>query len=736
MNRKRHVVAIGFFLGLALLALYWPLLHASTHVGGTWTTDYYHFNWNFWWVRHALTTPGLTVYETNFVLFPFTTNLAYHTLTLFWYPVWAIVEPFIGTLAAMNVIYVISMTLTGYCTYLLLRREKVSAGLALAGGALLQLTPTMFMSIMVAQINYVALFWYPLQLLIWGQVARYAGQNRRGLLWASVMGIAFYAMMMTDYQHLLFLAFLLIPCGILTLVRAKDSGTRLRIIGFGIVALVVMVALLWFVGPLHYILTFDRSGLSPMSIDKADGIPFPDGYFSRFDIYERKITLGWVIMPALLLSLLVSLTPLRKRIQNRMRWFWLALVIVPLLLSLGPSVTIAGTAISTPYVPFHNLFGGLFRSPARFSSIITLGALIFIGQTWSPLLAKKRTPRLFFSVAIMLVILADAFLYELMPLQPPATPYSFYQQIGQETGKPYDDYAIVEVPVAGGSGEAWVAGGSAASGEGGFKPIETQFYGMTHHKRMLNGSIARAPLSNFWYWLYDDPMLAWLGQRRFLEPDKVEQQLRDRIFNWPIGYIVVHQDLVGKIGPTNQEIIGYFNSLPDLLCPMYVEGDAVAFRTTWHPDGCPPRTPPETSPGVYQIDIGESGDERYIGWGWHWQEEVPGLHVRWTGEYPQTLLYVDLPPQGYKFSLSAQSFYRDRQLEVLVNGVSVGTQTVPTANLATLEYDIPAAAVGDGKHITITLAYDSTDSPADVGLGGDTRKLAIMVDWVRFAADS
>ncbi len=736
MDRKRHFVAVVFFLGLSVLALFWSLLHASSTVGGTWTTDYYHFNWNFWWARHALTTPGLNVYETNYVLFPYTTNLAYHTLTLFWYPVWALLEPFIGTLAAMNAIYVISMTLTGYFTYLLLVREKVWPGLALAGGALLQLTPTMFMSIMVAQINYVALFWYPLQLLIWGQVVRNADQNRRGVFWALIMGLALYAMMMTDYQHILFLAFLLVPYGMLALIRAKDTAVRLRIVGLGVLALLMMVTLLWFAGPLPFILSFDRSGLSPMSIDKADGIPFPNGYFSRFDIYERKITLGWVIMPSLLIALMVSLTPLRRKIQNRMRWFWLALVIMPLLLSLGPTMTVGGATISTPYVPFHNLFGGLFRSPARFSSIIILAALIFIGQTLTPLLAKKRLPRLLLSVPIMLVVLADAFLYELMPLQPPATPYSFYAKMGEETGILYDNYVVVEVPVAGGSGEAWVPGGSQASGEGGFKPIEAQFYGMTHHKRMLNGSIARAPLSHFWYWLYDDPMLAWLGQRRFLEPDQVESQLRDRIFNWPIGYIVIHQDLVGKIGPTNQEIIGYFNSLPDLLCPVYVEGDAVAFRSTRHPDGCPPRTPPEMTLGTYQIDIGDSGDERYIGWGWHWQEQVPGLHVRWTGEYPQTLLYVDLPPQDYKLTLSAQSIYRDRQLEVLVNGQSMGTQTVPADNLAALDYTIPAEVIGDGKHITITLAYDSADSPADVGLGDDIRKLAVMVDWIHFQADS
>lgn len=736
MNRKRHFVVIAFYLGLSILALFWPLLHAATHVGGTWTTDYYHFNWNFWWMRHALTTPGLNVYETNFVLFPFTTNLAYHTLTPFWYPLWAITEPLIGTLASMNLIYVVSMTLTGYFTFLFLLREKITVGLALAGGALFQLTPTMFMSIMVAQINYIALFWYPLQLLLWGQVVRYADKGWRGVAWAIVQGLAFYAMMMTDYQHILFLAFLLIPYGLITLFRLKTLRSRLQLMGLGVLALALMTILLWFVGPLPYILSFDRSGLSPMSIDKADGIPFPNGYFSRFGIWEREISLGAIIVPALLLALFISLTPLRQRIHKPIRWFWLALVVFPLLLSFGPSLMIAGTIIATPYVPFHNLFGGLFRSPARFAPILIFPALIFIGQTLSPLLAKNRMLRLWFPTAAMLLILGDVFLYPLMPLQLPATTYTVYEKMGQEQSEPYDDYVVLEVPVAGGSGEAWVAGGSAASGEGGFKPMETQFNGMTHHKRMLNGSIARAPLSNFWYWLYDDPMLAWLRQRRFLEPENVQAQLEDRIFNWPIGYIVIHQDSIGKIGPTNQEIIGYFNSLPDLLCPAYVEGDAVAFRTAWHPDGCPPRTPPETESGVYRIDMGDTGDERFIGWGWYWQEDVPGLRVRWAGAYPEALIYVDLPPDNYRLTIATQAFNRDRELEILVNGTSVGTQTAQVAQLTTLEYNIPAEVIGDGQHVTVALAYKSADAPADIGVGGDTRTLSIMVDWIQFAADS
>jgi len=194
--------------------------------------------------------------------------------------------------------------------------------------------------------------------------------------------------------------------------------------------------------------------------------------------------------------------------------------------------------------------------------------------------------------------------------------------------------------------------------------------------------------------------------------------------------------MIGLNGPTTQEIIGYLNSLPDLVCPVWLEHEAVVYRSTWHPDGCPPRTPPQTSPGVYHIDIGTAGDEKYIGWGWHWPEVVGGATTwRWTGEYPQTQVYVDWPAGAYTVSLAAQAFYRPRTLKVLANGVLLGDAvTVKPDSLQTLTFNLPADVVKDGKHITLTLDYDGVVVPKDVGQGGDERKLAVAVDWIDFKA--
>jgi hypothetical protein len=219
--------------------------------------------------------------------------------------------------------------------------------------------------------------------------------------------------------------------------------------------------------------------------------------------------------------------------------------------------------------------------------------------------------------------------------------------------------------------------------------------------------------------------MAWLGQRRLLEPDVVTKQLRERIFSWPISYIVVHQELIGKIGPTPQEILGFLNAQTELVCPVWVEGDAVVYRTAWHPAGCPARTPPERETGVYQIDLGESGDEKFIGQGWHWQESVPGTMVRWMTD--QALIYVDLPAGAYRLTVSAQAFQQTRELTVRVNDQEVGIANVPANSLHPLEFEIPRDVIGDGRHVTITLAAQSERS-------ADDRPLSVMVDWIRFTA--
>ncbi len=729
-SRPRALWAsLCLYLGIALVALSPLLFRATTHTGGEWTTDYYHFHWNFWWIRHALSTPGLQIYETNYLFFPFTNNLAFHTLTLFWYPAWALLEPLlgggrVGTLLAMDIIMVMASTLTGWTFYLLLRREGVSVALALPFGVILQVSSGMMLAAMLTTINYLSAFWLPLLLLIWGEVARARGRQR--FLWALLLGLGFVGTLLTDFQHMLFLAFLLVPYGIWTVIRQSSWRQRLTLALAGIVALLLMTCVLWGIGTLPALLSYDFRGLSPQPIENAGGIAFPAGFFSRFDTYNRAITLGALVLPLVIIGIVVSLFTKRKQpphttILRAGKWFWFVLLMMPLVIALGAFITINGERVRAPYAWLHELFGGLFRSPARFDGVIIIAALLFAGKALTPLLTQ-RSPIMRLAVGGLLLWLAigDAHLFTPMPTQPVTQDYTYYQTIGATTVDQTSDLAVVEVPVAGGSGEAWV---------GDFRPMEAQFYGMIHGKPMLNGALARAPLNHFWYWLTDDPMLAWLGQRRYLEPENVERQLRERINDWRIGWIVVHGDWIGREQPAVQEIIGYLNSLPDLLCPVAIEREVVFFQSSAVSQPCPARTPLPAPDGTLTIDIGAPDDRFFLGRGWHYAETIFDISLRWAGAEPQASLYIDLPPSAYQLEFSAQAFSETRTVRISVNGTAIDEPIAIWADsLSIYTVAVPADVIGTGDHVTVLLNYDAVVMPTN----GDTRPLAMMIDWVRF----
>ena len=261
-ERRLASAALIFYVGLAFLALHPILFENGVKVAGY---DFFNYNWNMWWIRHALTTPGLNVYESNFAMFPYTTNYGYHALTAVWFPLWALLEPILGTLSVMTVIIALACVLNGWLLFILLRREKIAPGLALIGGAVLQISPIMRYFYYNTHINLMDWFWLPVELLLWQQIVRAveAGRVRRALIWAVVQGVTLWGILLTDLQFPIFTAFLLAPYILFTLWRVRQ---RLQVIAVGIVPTLIAFFLAWFFGPISYILHFTGT-LAPGTVE-------------------------------------------------------------------------------------------------------------------------------------------------------------------------------------------------------------------------------------------------------------------------------------------------------------------------------------------------------------------------------------------------------------------------------------------------------------------------------------
>ncbi|MDZ4669663.1 MAG: hypothetical protein SH821_02235 [Phototrophicales bacterium] len=722
---RLYLLVLLTFTLSAVLILYPLLFFSGQKMAGY---DAFNYNWNFWWIRHGLSTSNLDVYFSNFVFYPVMNNFGYHALTAVWFPVWLIFEPLLGTLGAVNIILWIGCTLNGFVTFAWLRSEKVTLFWALIGGLVIQFSPLIRYFYYNTHLNLMNWFWLPLHLLMWRWLVS-AIENRqfsRGLFLIILQGVGIWGLGLSDLQFPIFTAFVLVPYGLLTLYRSEK---RLWIVGAGIGVVAIGLALLWFAGPLPYMLQFTGT-LPDQVVTDRPGIPFPRGFLHPDEVwwYWNVPTVGGFVFIGILITLIFARQKTPKvnfsrhsDYPNAGKWFWLMVAIPPFLFSLGADITLFGVTIPMPYRVLFDITNGQLRMPWRLAPIFLLAGMAFMGIAWSAWRPSHKRVYPLMAMLLIGILAIDTRLFATAPLDDVFYPYEFYETMGAE---PYD-YVVVEVPMSVGTGEVIFDDAYA---------VQLQYYGMTHQKRMINGFISRAPLESFYGYNVDDPLFSWLGQRRGLNPELAEAQLRRIITEYPVGYMVIHQDRIdiGRYHPTLQEIFGFLNSHPDLACPIFLEYDAVVYRTTWHPDGCPARIPPMDDTGAYVVDIGASSDPFYIGSGFHNPESVAGISVRWTGAKPQTELHVDLPPVAYTMELVAQAFMADMPTEIFLNGQSLGVYTVPMATLLPILVDIPANMVGDGKNLTITFAHDSATSPAELGMNDDARPLALMIDRVRF----
>ncbi len=718
--------ALIFFAGLAILILYPIMIWNGSRVAGF---DFFNYNWNFWWIRHAFSTPGLSVYQSDFVFFPIMNNFGYHALTAFWYPVWAVLEPLFGTLSAVTVIIFIGCFLNGYLLYVWMRSEGVRPALALIGGAALQTLPISRYFYYNTHLNLMDWFWLPAMLLLWKAIVVSAEARRyfTALVWALIMGVGIWGLGLTDLQFPIFAAFVVIPYGLWTLWR---SPARFALIPLGIAAVGIGGSLLWFAGPLPHMLRF-TGALVPGPAEERPGIPFPLGYLSmnaQWWEWSQPST-GAFVTVILLISLAAwrLIKPLHAPAHHKSvrttPLFWLIVALPPFLLSLGADLHIGELVIPMPYRLMHAQTNGMFRMPWRLAPIFVIGAMVFAGQVWTLRLSKqKQLParQIAALTAAFLFLAVSVRLFETAPLQEALPDYQSYHEIGAERGGDYDRQMILQVPIAVGTGEVLL---------GDWRAIQLQYYGMITEKRGLNGFVSRAPIDPLWEIYTLDPLWAWLGGRAPLDRDRVTELLRRRIFDYPIGYIVIHGDLVGSTSPALSELIAYLNSQHDLVCPPTSEGDLIVYRTRWHPDGC---TPLQSSDQALQIDIG-GNDIAYLGAGWHWRESIFATTVRWMGAASEAELFVDLPPRDCEMRFNAQSFWEARTLTVMLDDTVISESlTVLTDLMQSFVLHLNADVIGDSLRHRIRFAYDSVIVPAEVGQSADQRALSVMIDTIDF----
>ncbi len=93
MTLARRCAVAAFYLLITLLALNALIANFTTAMPGIvklqasndiQPAEFDIFFWNLWWVRHAILDLHVSPLYTNFVVYPFVSPLAGHTLALLW----------------------------------------------------------------------------------------------------------------------------------------------------------------------------------------------------------------------------------------------------------------------------------------------------------------------------------------------------------------------------------------------------------------------------------------------------------------------------------------------------------------------------------------------------------------------------------------------------------------------------------------------------------------------------
>ncbi|HEX5071117.1 MAG TPA: hypothetical protein VFV78_12950, partial [Vicinamibacterales bacterium] len=134
-----------------------------------------------------------------------------------------------------------------------------------------------------------------------------------------------------------------------------------------------------------------------------------------------------------------------------------------------------------------------------------------------------------------------------------------------------------------------------------------------------------------------------------------------------------------------------------------------------------------------EIDVGEPGDDMFLGHGWFGPERDADGSFRWMSGSAATVVVPLRQTARYRIEFAAQPVAipngARQTVSVMVNGVKQATLAM-VPGLSRYEADVPMSAWRVDLNQIQFLASESV-VPRDLGIGPDTRALAVRFDTIR-----
>ncbi len=553
------VLPLALYLPLSAV-LTWPLLlHLRTDIAGD-AGDSLHFIWNLWWTRKAVLDPGLALFHTDYLFHPAGVNLAFHTLSLFNGFISIPLQSVLGLVGTYNILILLGFVLGGWGGYLLCHELTCSRTASVFGGIVFGFSPFHVANAM-ADLNIASLQFIPFVFLFFVR-----WQRRGRLLDAALTGFFLGLSALCSWYYLVFGAF---GITVLLIVWILSPGTRPP--ALGLVKAVALLAVATAAVILPAVLPMIRAAAegsipNPGRQDAYSAdllaylVPSPHhplfrSWVSPFygkvsgNLWENTITTGVV---ALFLSV-VALHG-KRRLRDDHRRAWLVLALAAGILSLGPTLQIAGGAVGkSGMLPYRWLVQSVpllsqVRIPSRFAVLVLSGAAVLAAFGFRDLLGSPRVRKHAWKrrglSALLFVLLIAEFWCLPFPSRPIPVPH-FFTEIAEDG----QDYSILQLPM-----EEWNA------------TVLAMYYQTTHGKRLLNGFVARCPEGT------DATLREWNR-----DPLNHAFMLRNRV-----RYIVLFTPLGPE--PWHRRVMEIFERAPWIHRAAPGESMIIVYRVSWPGD--------------------------------------------------------------------------------------------------------------------------------------------------------
>jgi hypothetical protein len=734
---------------IAIVALWNLLSRIATAVPFGPYTDYHQFLWGFWWIGYAF-QHGQSPLWSNYVLFPHTHNMSVHTLAALWWPIYAVLEPLIGYVAAGNILVLLNFPFAGSGMFVWLRRKlgpgREAVVIAFLGGLAFAFTFYLMAHATYMQLNLTPIFWFPVILVLWDEIADPRWMRRP--VTAVLLGLALWGLWLSDLEYVIWVPITIGGYSLWTLWVTRKQRRWVPLVVWAIVSIIIMLGLAW-IYPLGALLQvrWDPNEFPPAGLGtlRAYSLPLP-ALIGLAPLFESR-TLGrfpvWLAWAAIVLSVVETVrqrrnVPAPNRTDKSLvnaessnpeapptkpestaklnfqpsKWLWLVLMLPPIVMALGPDITIGNITIPLPYLALHGLLNGQHRSPSRFTGGGEAMLITFLAVAWAPWFIRLARQRQFWAgavaVLVALITLTEVGAFSPFPIKV-MRDYEIYHQIGQDKR----EFVIMDIPVG-------VHHGFTGMGKGQI----AMFYGPVHQHPMINGWLSRMPHSWLVYYL-NSPLYAWLAGAYTPNTDERNHaawELDKYTREYRVGYVFVHRDWIHDWLPESWERdwIGWLNMHPS-LCPAQISDDGllVWWRARWLK--CDLETTTQILPGAVMSWTA-------VGPGWYSVETIGGPSARWAEKEAGLRVVLD-PNTAYEVTFSAVAFDKER-----------------TVTLGSQNWSSPAIAisVGDWRDYTVTipagvvaqeylfLHHNTSDSPAALGQSDDKRSLAVAYRSIVF----